>query len=307
LGRVLGLFTSIDNGEFDEMKRDLNRARAQDRRTRDEDGNSTAGIIVRGILEGRTAPANTEIQQQTITLKWMKLIRDRFRGKVMRRTGNSTDNEGKLISGIAAPSQHLMLLNLYDWERNNLEQLADKLLESPQAGARLGSSEVSSYSHVPSEFSATVCSSCGGAWGSWTSWTSAHACLAVPPRYTSLRTRTNYNVSQNFYLDTRRSLLHPSCSPGRHDWVEPKTTEEWNAKASVKLDALVQVLKHHLAKDNAAPLCVTSDGHTLEPSKEYVCSPRPDGLHPDKIVVYSEFPSSNPQITSVSRPISVID
>jgi hypothetical protein len=127
------------------MRRDLNRARAQDRKTRDEEGNSQAGIIVRGILGGQTAP-NIELQQQVLTSKWMKLIREKFRGKVMRRTGNSKDYLGKFISGIAAPSEHLLLLDLYEWERENLEKLADKMLESPQAGARLGSSEVRLFS-----------------------------------------------------------------------------------------------------------------------------------------------------------------
>jgi hypothetical protein len=127
------------------MRRDLNRARAQDRKTRDAEGNSKAGIIVRGILEGQTAP-NIELEQQVVTSRWMKVIREKFRGKVMRRTGNSKDYEGNFISGIAAPSEHLLLLDLYEWERENLEKLADKMLESPQAGARLGSSEVRSYS-----------------------------------------------------------------------------------------------------------------------------------------------------------------
>jgi hypothetical protein len=95
-------------------------------------------------------------------------------------------------------------------------------------------------------------------------------------------------------------LLHPSCGSTHHTWIEPKTIEEWKGKASVKLDALIQVLDHHLKEDQAIPLQVTPDGHTLEPSKEYIRSPAQDGLQPDKIVIYSEFPSSNPQIKGVS-------
>lgn len=126
------------------MKRDINRAHAQDQKTRDEDGNPQVGIIVRGIVEGQSTPVNMEMQHQTLTSNWMRLIRERFRGKVMCRTGSSKDNNGKFISGIAAPSDHLLLLDLYDWERENLERLAKKMLESPNAGARLGSSEVAS-------------------------------------------------------------------------------------------------------------------------------------------------------------------
>ena len=149
LGRVLGIFTSADNGEFDEMKRELNRARAYDRKQRDEEGNPKSGVIVRGVLEGRSGYAGMDIdmQQQVVTAKWMKVIRARFRGQVMRRTGASKDNTGSLISGVAEPSEHLLLLELYDWERENLAELADKMVDSPQAGARLGSSEVSKARH----------------------------------------------------------------------------------------------------------------------------------------------------------------
>lgn len=61
----------------------------------------------------------------------------------MHHMGNSLDNKGNLISSIAAPSDHLVLLDSYDWEKDNMEQLASKLLKSPNAGARLGSSQVS--------------------------------------------------------------------------------------------------------------------------------------------------------------------
>jgi hypothetical protein len=132
--------------DFNEMKRDINRARVQDRKTRDLDEDAS-GIIVRGVIEGKNTPANLEMQQQLITLKWMKVIREKFRGKVMRRTGNSKDYQGKPISGIAAPSDHLLLLDLYNWEREHLERLATKMLESPNARGRLGSSEVSNFNH----------------------------------------------------------------------------------------------------------------------------------------------------------------
>lgn len=49
------------------------------------------------------------------------------------------------------------------------------------------------------------------------------------------------------------------------------------------------------------------DGHTLERDNDYMRNPPQEGLQPDKIVIYSEFPSSNPQITGVSFPhVSVL-
>jgi hypothetical protein len=97
-------------------------------------------------------------------------------------------------------------------------------------------------------------------------------------------------------------LLHPSCGSPTHIWTALKTIEEWKAIVSVKLDALVQILTHHLKEDDAIPLQVNPDGHTLEPSKDYMRNPPQEGLPRDKIVIYSEFPSSNTQIKGVSFP-----
>lgn len=63
---------------------------------------------------------------------------------------------------------------------------------------------------------------------------------------------------------------------------------------------LVQILSHHLREDNIAPLRVALDGHILEPCNDFEWRTGQDGLHPDKVVIYSEFLSSNPQIKSVS-------
>lgn len=69
--------------------------------------------------------------------------------------------------------------------------------------------------------------------------------------------------------------------------------------ASPKLDALVDIVWHHISSDNTPPLHVIN-GQKLEPDLEYMLPSQPEGLHSNKIVIYSEFPSSNPQIISVS-------
>jgi hypothetical protein len=69
--------------------------------------------------------------------------------------------------------------------------------------------------------------------------------------------------------------------------------------SSVKLDTLVEIVCHHLTSDNAAPLLVI-DNQKLQPDPEYISPPQPEGLHPNNVVIYSEFPSSNLQIISVS-------
>ena len=66
--KVLGIFTLADNINFNDMKRDINWAHVQDTKTRNEEENSQAGVIARGILEVQMAP-NIELQQQIITAK----------------------------------------------------------------------------------------------------------------------------------------------------------------------------------------------------------------------------------------------
>ena len=148
LGQVLGLFTPEHYPKFKDMKRELGRARALDQKALNEDGVSQSGIIVRGVLEGQSEPASIELQQHVVTKGWITFIRDKFKGKVMRRTGNSKDNMGNLISGVAPPSEHLILLDLYEWEKENLEQLADSLLQSAGRGTKLGNGEVSVYTYL---------------------------------------------------------------------------------------------------------------------------------------------------------------
>jgi hypothetical protein len=77
--------------------------------------------------------------------------------------------------------------------------------------------------------------------------------------------------------------------------------EEWQQHPSRKLDALVEILKHHLEKDDQPPLEVKND--------KLVPSPRPSGSGPaktnapDKVIVYCEFPSAYVQICQVSASL----
>jgi len=38
-------------------------------------------------------------------------------------------------------------------------------------------------------------------------------------------------VSQDFYLQVRRALIHPSCNPG-YPWKNPQMLEEWSQEPS---------------------------------------------------------------------------
>lgn len=76
-----------------------------------------------------------------------------------------------------------------------------------------------------------------------------------------------------------------------HSWADNQTLEEYNEWPSRKLDAVKDILQHHLANDNAPPLKII-DGE-LKPDP--FAPPPPavaEDLPRDKIVLYSAFPSN---------------
>lgn len=113
---------------------------------------------------------------------------------------------------------------------------------------------------------------------------------------------------QNFYLDIRKSLLHPWCvePPQKTDTVLPaRTYEDYKKQPSAKLESLVEILRHHLAEDGR-PAIAPSRQVPTQPSEQQQQQEPPqtgaqsNSLLPDKIVVYSYFPSSFHLIKMVS-------
>lgn len=108
-------------------------------------------------------------------------------------------------------------------------------------------------------------------------------------------------MGQNFYLDIRRTLLHPWCvatkdkgtSKETTKKIEGKTYVEYLAEPSGKLDHLVAILRYHLAEDGAPGLSQEGISELLRPSqREGPYGPPPPRPSPDKIIVFSYFPSS---------------
>jgi hypothetical protein len=122
---------------------------------------------------------------------------------------------------------------------------------------------------------------------------------------------------QNFYLDIRRCLLHP-CFAKQCNVPLVTTIDDYRTLPSCKLDSLVEILNHHLATDNAPaiqpsrqrpPEAFISPHASPSPSQ----SPLPIPPHlpqqqqesdtispPDKIIIYSYFPTSFDFIKMVS-------
>ena len=114
---------------------------------------------------------------------------------------------------------------------------------------------------------------------------------------------------QNFYLDIRKTLLHPWCvQPEDGDEttekIESKTYEKFHEEPSAKLIMLIGIVLHHLASDGV----LGYGSCEPEPPQQQQSQQQKLGpvLGPDKIVIHSCFPSSFWLIKLVSDWLSKI-
>ncbi|KAH7917293.1 hypothetical protein BV22DRAFT_1026655 [Leucogyrophana mollusca] len=100
---------------------------------------------LRGIMRGQKKSESEAAQEyMDVVMKWMTVMRDRFTGYVVRRTVMSTDNTGKPISGLEPFTEHNIILNLYQWELDNLDVEASELAEEHGGAVLYGAGKVSS-------------------------------------------------------------------------------------------------------------------------------------------------------------------
>ena len=129
---------------------------------------------------------------------------------------------------------------------------------------------------------------------------------------------------QQFYLSLRLCLTHFSCTTSYRDaWYEPsrnirldKTSSKEDSEISlsdwltdfhsVKMDAVVQIIQHHLEKPNAPVLTAgTYDPSSPNSTVELIVDENvpefsyPSGSIQDKIVIFSAFPKNFGHIKSV--------
>ncbi|KAI6008989.1 P-loop containing nucleoside triphosphate hydrolase protein [Pisolithus microcarpus] len=245
MGSLLGFPRLKDKAKFEEMCREVSRAQAKDRRA---ERDSSEGRL-RGLLAGEESSALDEsTAMRPVLRQWIPFLHEVFSKNVIRRTLDSLDHCGKKIFGLLPYQEHVMLLELREWEKVRLARITDELTHSP-----------------------------------------THNTIA--------------SAGKNFYIEFRRGLLHPHMNPsaGNDTWCTPSSLQEWQGeKCSAKLDILAQIVAHHLSTDNARPLDLDDDGITLRPD-ESRSNASVASKEPDRIIIFSAFPSSNAAIIDVLK------
>lgn len=130
------------------MATEIARARREDRKLTPNLEQRSRDVLERSFQGEQDAGAIDDIQRQVdgnfrkVNAKWMKVVRDKYEGSVIRRGTDSRDNEGRLISGLEPYLEHVCMLKLYPHEYRALDQLAENALDKKSVARRF-SSEVS--------------------------------------------------------------------------------------------------------------------------------------------------------------------
>ena len=307
IGRAVGIhgFKNEDtiDTELKQMASEMAKAKRDDRKlTPDLEARSRSFLqrLIQGTPDAHsvgTTQHRVDTNFRVANAKWMKIVRAKYEGAVIRRGIDSVDNKGEPISGLDPYLESVCMLKLYDHEYAALEQLAENALDKKSVARRF-SSEVSTKRYVQMELCA--------------------------------------NVPQNFYLQIRRCLLHPCFANlgGVEEEVLSKDYTLYSKARSSKIESIVEIVKHHLLTDDApamrpsrqrppeaflmSPSSSSSNSSpspspSAHPSAQQTLQPRPTHCSsptvqealghsmPDKIVIYSYFTSSFDLIRLVSH------
>jgi hypothetical protein len=120
--------------EVDEMYaklcREFAKARGKDLRRRSSDEEDAEHAEY-----GIEAPEESE--QRKVALRWVKRLRERFTGFIVRRTHDSVDCDGKKISGLAPYEEYRLDLRQFKLEASMIKSLPSRNSEDAK-GAKSG-------------------------------------------------------------------------------------------------------------------------------------------------------------------------
>lgn len=141
MGHLLGIQSLNKKDKFDEMKREINRAQAKDRKAERE--SESAGDHLRGLLAGETEH-NTMMASELVPKlqEWIPRLRDAFEKRVVRRTLDSVDCEKNPIFGMRPYREHVMLLELRDSEKDILTKLTNEIIKDSPLSTMAGAGKV---------------------------------------------------------------------------------------------------------------------------------------------------------------------
>jgi hypothetical protein len=141
MGHFLGIQRFSDKVAYDAMTKELNRAQARDRKAERE--SESAADHLRKLLSGKDAHDLNKTEFYPKLQKYIPQLREAFSRHVIRRTLDSIDYQGRKIFGMRPYLEHVMLIELRDWERSELNALTNEIVERNPLTTLVGTGKVS--------------------------------------------------------------------------------------------------------------------------------------------------------------------
>ena len=249
---------------------------------------------LKAMLSGKSGSSASTLTGAfaTVVQSYMDEFRRMYADVVIRRTVNSTDYRGQPISGLPPYREQVVMCVLTEEEHKTFQDVVQALAEKAESAKGIRGQV--------RDISLERCS------------VGTSFVLRYYPRSTDVgRDLPELTLLQHFYLAQRRCLTHPSTLGPGHGWTAPKTGKEFDKRPTAKLHVLRNLLLHHLRRNKATPL-MNANGLETDRSK-YPAWPESNKLvkvkefkyevyskgAPDKIVIYSAFPSNNDVILKV--------
>ncbi|KAN0128350.1 P-loop containing nucleoside triphosphate hydrolase protein [Lactarius tabidus] len=149
IGRAVGIrgFREEEqiDAELSKMARDIARAKREDRKMR-PDHETESRVALNRVFQGEQDGSTIVDTQHAVDLhfrkanaQWMKTIRAKYEGVVIRRTSKSLDYAGRPILELEPYEEHICMLLLLPHEYDALEKLAATALDDNSVARRFSS------------------------------------------------------------------------------------------------------------------------------------------------------------------------
>ena len=111
------------------MTKELACAKREDRNEMKSMDEEELNEKVVALVGGTGGEQGVNERTKYVSAKWMKIIREKYQGAVIRRTAYSLDWRGESITGLEPYEEHVMFVDLHPHEYEAIEKLAEKAVD----------------------------------------------------------------------------------------------------------------------------------------------------------------------------------
>ena len=141
MGHVMDIRPFFDKSKYDQMTKDLNHVQARDRRAEHE--SDKASNHLRAVLSSQDPHELRKTEFYPKLQTYIPQIREAFYEHVICRTLDSVDYRGQKIFGMRPYLEHVMLIELRQWEKQALTALTDEMVQEAPITTLIGAGKVS--------------------------------------------------------------------------------------------------------------------------------------------------------------------